>query len=486
MAHTHTAGSCFQKDVQRAINSAARGDTVIIPAGTCTWSSGVTIKAKGIVVAGQGSGRIIAYSADTLTIGSGAKTVAIQSGLPIATGETLRLSQTGARSNYMVGTVSSYGGTTLTLNITTFSGSGSLHRWLVSTTSNTVIINNSSETLFSISEDTAAHTNISGIKIAAGTGTGDAFDFNYTPGGAAILLHDCWVEQGASDSVRSNTNRGVIWNCSFDSTPFSMAPLAIHLKNAPATSWTTTSNMGMADTSGENNLYIESSDFHAYLNAADIDDNGRAVFRYNLFNNSGIATHGADTSPTGLRYFEYYNNVGVFNAYSDGTTFNMNWWMFIRGGTYVVHHNTLPAISSTDYGTKADIMMTVMNLQRRAGPDPCWGAGTSGGAEYPAPRQVGRGYVTGTGHDGLGRKSDSITYVGDSEPAYAWANSRQPLTHVFLSDYGGTECPRHDATSNYIISGRDFFNGTVPKPRYTPYTYPHPLRQNSRTVPAAQ
>ena len=47
-------------------------------------------------------------------------------------------------------------------------------------------------------------------------------------------------------------------------------------------------------------------------------------------------------------------------------------------------------------------------------------AGTSGGAQYPCPRQVGMGRVTGTGADGLGRTHDSITYVGDSEPVYIW------------------------------------------------------------------
>ena len=440
-AATYTAASCSTSDVQAAINSAAGGDTVIIPAGSCAWTSGVTISGKGITVTGQGSGRIIAYSGDTLAIGTGSKTLAIQSGLPITAGQTLRLSQTGTRSNYMVGTVSSYAGTTLTMNITSASGTGSQHRWLVSTTPLTTITNNSGTTLFAITEDKLTHTNISGLKIAQGTGGADAFDFNYVSGGRAILLHDCWVEQGSGDSVRSNTNRGVIWNCSFDSSPFSMAPLAIHIKDAPATSWTTASNMGMADTTGESNLYVEKCDFHAYLNATDVDDNGRAVFRYSVFNNAGFGTHGADTSNYGQRYFEYYNNTGVFNGYNDGTTFNMNWWFFVRGGTYVIYNNTLPALSSTDYGTKADINMTVMNLQRSAGPNACWGAGTSGGADYHAPRQVGMGYVTGTGHDGLGRTTDSVTYVGDSEPAYAWGNSRT-LTNIALSDYGGGDMPK--------------------------------------------
>jgi hypothetical protein len=76
-ANTITAASCNTGDVQSAINSAAEGDTVNIPAGTCTWTSGVTISGKGIILQGAGSGRIIAYSADTLAIGTGTKTVNI-------------------------------------------------------------------------------------------------------------------------------------------------------------------------------------------------------------------------------------------------------------------------------------------------------------------------------------------------------------------------------------------------------------------------
>src|SRR5208337_2610859 len=37
-----TAASCSQANVQTAMNSANDGDTVIVPAGTCTWSGGPT------------------------------------------------------------------------------------------------------------------------------------------------------------------------------------------------------------------------------------------------------------------------------------------------------------------------------------------------------------------------------------------------------------------------------------------------------------
>jgi hypothetical protein len=483
----HTAATCNSSDVQTAINAAAEGDTVIIPAGTCSWTSGVSISGKGITVQGAGSGRIIAYDNGTevLTVGTGTKTIAIAgfspgfSGSSFTAGTTLRISQTGNRSAWMQGTVTSFSGSTLTMNVTSTAGSGATHRWIVSTIPSTVLLNDSATAMFTVAEDTSFHTNLSGFKIAASSGASDGVDFNSNSNGVAILLHDCWIEQSKGDSINSNTNRGVVWNCSFDSSPFSMEPIAYHMKNGPVTSWTTADTMGMNDTDGQHNFYIESSDFHAYLNATDNDDNGRLVFRYNLMDNAGFGTHGADTSTYGQRYFEFYNNTGVFNAYNDGTTFNLNWWMFVRGGTYVAHHNTLPALQSTDYGTKSDITLTVMNLQRNAGPNPCWGSGTLKGVNYHAPRQVGMGRLTGAGKDGLGRTADTATYVGDIDPAYSWANSRQPLANIGVSDYGAgntDSCTGPTETSaNYIVLNRDYFNGSTPKPAYTPYTFPHPL-----------
>src|SRR6516225_3674151 len=76
-ANTASAATCNTNDVQAAINSASEGDTVMIPAGTCTWASGVTISGKGIILKGAGSGRIVAYDngTETLTVGTGTKTV---------------------------------------------------------------------------------------------------------------------------------------------------------------------------------------------------------------------------------------------------------------------------------------------------------------------------------------------------------------------------------------------------------------------------
>jgi hypothetical protein len=498
-ANTYPAASCNSSDVQAAINSASNGDTVTVPGGTCTWSSGVTIAGRAITLTGAGGGGAVLYSSSTLSIATGSTTLsvssaAVSSAPTITNGETLRISETGNRQNYLEGTVTSYRAGSpgsLTMNITSTGGScgsgtvSDCRRWIVFVPASTVFVNDlGSGAVVSVYESTAGHVEISGFKIAEGNGLADGVDFNYVSGGQAILMHDVWIEDptnpnnSSGGGVFSNTNRGVIWNWTCDNTPFSESFLCFHHKDAPASSWTTPSNWGMADSTGQANFYVEDSFFAAGFHASDNDDNGRLVWRYNVLDNIGFGTHGADTSNYGQRYFDFDHNVGVFNdESSDHTTFNMQWWIFVRGGTFVAFDNTLPALVSQDYGTKPDIDIIIENLQRDAGPNPCWGAGTTGGADYHAPRQPGFGYVTGTGKDGLGRTNDSITYVGDSEPAYEWGNSREPL-NVNLSDYGGTACGSPDHTSDYVQPGRDYFTNTS-KPGFTPYTYPHPLAVGS-------
>ncbi len=528
-ANTISASSCNTGDVQSAINSAAEGDTVNIPAGTCAWTSGVTISGKGIIVQGAGGGRIIAYSSSTLTVATGSQTLTVAgtnvSGTPtttsvagvptIASGETLKISETGNRQNFIQGTVTSFNSSTgsLAMSITSTGGAcgnssdsasiSNCARWLIATIPQTVFINNSSTALFSVTEDSSVHTNLSGFKIQEGTGSGDGIDI-IAGGGAAIVVQNCWIEQTGDVSIHFNVNRGVVSNCSFDATPFSQASIAIDPQPFDQTAWNTAGYWGALDTTGQNNVYIETSDFHAYLLASDNDEGARTVYRYNTFNNAGLGGHGADTGPFGARYFELYNNVMVFNGYNTGATFPMNQWDYVRGGSFVVYNNTIPALQSTDYGTKSDLNLTVMNLQRNSNAVTqltCWGAG-NGTAGYFAPHQVGRGYINGTSSTligGVGAATE-ITYspagygfsvlqsVGDSEPGYIWGNSRVPLGNTGISDYGlgnSNSCPSSPtpATSaNYILSGRDYFNGTAAKPGYTPFTYPHPLTRGQSSA----
>jgi hypothetical protein len=60
IAGTVIAASCSQNDVQAAVNDSVDGDTVLVPPGTCAWTSSVSIPAtKGIVLQGAGIGNTV-------------------------------------------------------------------------------------------------------------------------------------------------------------------------------------------------------------------------------------------------------------------------------------------------------------------------------------------------------------------------------------------------------------------------------------------
>jgi hypothetical protein len=60
-ADSHIAASCNYADVSAAISAASTGDTISVPAGTCTWSSALTIT-KGISLLGTGIGKTVITS----------------------------------------------------------------------------------------------------------------------------------------------------------------------------------------------------------------------------------------------------------------------------------------------------------------------------------------------------------------------------------------------------------------------------------------
>lgn len=623
--------------VQNTINIANPGDTIVFQAGSNSWTSGVT-DGKGVSFSGAGSGRIIAYSfspSASTAIGTGSKSFQYvvgtkSTGTPpvlntpaFTVGQTLTVSELGHRANFMTGTVVSFTpntgsfvngagtttttvtGGTLVMNITSTGGScgsdglSTCQRWLFSTPPSTVIIANSPSTiLFTITEHTTFHTYWSGIKIQQGSNGVPYFTIGSVAGGQSAVIHDCWMEQneGATDQdISFNTDHGLIYNCSFDATPYSTAPEGISVKVAnpvvgtpPANSWTTAANWGSLDTNEDTAVYVESSDFHGYQqNSMDADDTARVVWRYNFMNHAAFGTHGFDTSIYGIRYFEYYNNYGIFNwtglcqtstcsntvtfsngsalitgnnAFAAGDTvqltttgglpsgfttgqyyyvlstnltsttfelslsnggaaivagsagsgtqgytnycysgvcpsiFNQNNWIFVRGGSFVVHDSVLPDLNGGFYNPQ-NITLTEEALKRAAA-NPivaCWGNNSTSGLYHPAPRQVGMGRQTGTGTVTSSSTNSSATYsnvsaittyVGDSEPGYIWGNTSAPLDRVQAvdSDFSssGGNCSPFDTSPNYIVSGRDYFN-TATKPStgwiasYSPAAYPHPL-----------
>ena len=528
---TLNGGSISATDVQTCVTNASDGDTINIVSGSGTWSSGVTISGKTVKIVGAGSGRIIATSTSTLTVGTGSKTLTIAtvglgSGanpLVINNGDTLTIGELGVGGNSMTGTVTSYNSGTgsLVMNITSSSGScgstgfSNCKRWNVSTPSSTTLYDaETSSPMFEVYESTTGHVDISGIRFSSlspGNSGTHMFNVDYTASGQQVILHDMWItfnNAAAMDGSGNNTpiywniNRGLMYRISFDDTDGSTTSAgAISIQKDPRyNAWTETSYFGSLDTTDDHKVYIEDCDFHAFAFAGSTDFGATMAQRYNLWDNTqGVGTHGPDSGPYGQRYFEAYDNTALFEGYNDGTTKPLNWWFLVRGGTYVITANKLPSITSTDYGTKSDISLHDNNLYDNSGTvHPCWGVGTSGGADYYTPRQVGYGYVTGLGTTsgsqssctGLGCTGnnfsgsyDYATYVGDSEPAYSWSNmdgggTGRSLTESVANSGDFNNCAAGDSASNYIQLNRDYFEGNT-KSGYSPYTYPNPLRGGS-------
>jgi hypothetical protein len=490
-----------QPDVAAKITSAATGDIVEIPAGTFTWTSGVTVN-KAIHVRGAGAMAAVGRSESSVAFGgSGSKTfTTTESGLSITAGNTLRIYRTGGELNAGTGfgtgngiwmdcTVTSYSGTALVVNVTGASatGTGSYGAWTIVSvpSAHTQIINNTSAGyLFNLTESTTGNVELSCITLRPGTSTEYLMRMTYASAGRPMLVHDCFYEVPTSGSgaIHCDTNRGVLWKTTFLAPSFSAAPLALHHKcpGIAAASWAAASSFGASDTNGTLNLYIEDCWFVAFVAATDADDGAREVIRRCNFDHAVIGSHGADTgNPAyGVRHWECYDSTFHHvnqGAASPGCSFQF----YIRGGTFVICDNVIEDLNTGGaWGEKAEINMTVQNLTRNAGSFPLWGDGIAGN-QIPAPRQVGYGNPTGasTTLDPL-----SIAVLGVSEPAYIWNNTGG--YSIGISNYA-TPTGAQDSAVDYIVEGREYYHNAGAKPGYTKYTYPHPLRSGESPPPAS-
>jgi len=474
---------------------AQNGDTITLPAGTFTWSTPVTIS-KAIKLQGEGSGRIIGDTKTSTMIGTGLKTFeTTRSGLPISVGQTLRVAKMPgnnqpARDAYMEGTVTSYSGTTLEMNVTSAGGLGTWTFWWIATQPTTTIINNynngqpnnpGATPMLKIQQTTAGSAEISRIQfIAAPTSVSsivgiraDAYAMLDT------LVHDCWFETGNGSNgaaIYSDSNKAVVWNCSFDDTYQLSGTEAFQLKATHGVmdaSWSTNSTMGTDDVNGANNFYIEDCDFHAKKQVCDADDNSRVVIRHCVWDNSQFANHGADTSNIGTRHCEIYDNELIFDVFPGNcaTEIDLQHAIWIRGGTGIITDNVLPRIESMCAGTKQNISFSVLNTRRNSGAYCCW-------VGYPAPHQVGQGYGPGAVfRDWIGCQGQSADYYIYAEPIYVWNNAGTGGNLIGLTQDGTDACGNNQQVSDYVQEGRDYVFG--PKPGYQKFTYPHPLRSGA-------
>ena len=197
----------------------------------------------------------------------------------------------------------------------------------------------------------------------------------------------------------------------------------------------------------------------------DVDDNARTIIRYNTLENSAIIHHGTDTSGSGARSSEIYNNNFIWNPNVGGADLppNVNGFIGIRGGTTLMHDNVISDIAGPGWGDKPELQFLVESPWRNSGPYACWKEG------YPVPHQTGWGFTVG------GTKRTSEVFQ-DSEPIYFWNNTGAGNhDNPAVVGYGADECHNNPPPpDSFIQANRDYFTGRA-KPGYTPYRYPHPL-----------
>jgi hypothetical protein len=279
----------------------------------------------------------------------------------------------------------------------------------------------------------------------------------FTSGGKPVLVHDCtFSSRRPLRHIEWATNGGVISHCLFISEDQSdISCIAFKALALPDT-WEEPSSLGMAgDPDGTKNTYLEDCTFKdAYLQALDLDDNSRTVVRHCTFDNSAITSHGQDTSPSGVRQFEVYNNEFIFTVGGNCTPnpfpLNMNYWFYVRGGIGVITDNVIPQISSCAWGMKGSINLTVYNIRRNGGQIPCQ-------TSYPAAHQLGQGPE------------------GTTDPLYIWNNSGSGANTIGLVNYDPDECGNNQQVTDYLQIDRDYFLIPRPPANYQKFTYPHPL-----------
>jgi hypothetical protein len=314
-------------------------------------------------------------------------------------------------------------------------------------------------TLIDIVKDDTHHVALGFIDFQYASGSGVYILVRGT--GKPFLVHDNAFDANAAMAhvMRIQSNGGVFWSNTVTNGDTSRGNLngIVQLNMMSETaSWTNPPTFGSNDVNGTANTYLEDNTYTRTLQQSfDCDNNARVVFRYNTLNDAAAAVHGQDTSAYGCRQWEVYNNT--FRRISNN--YPINRWIYVRGASGVFTDNTLDEADSPDhisYSNKVEIDLTVQNLRRAAGPNPCCDT-------YPCRHQVGQ--------------STDMPDPTPDEPVAIWNNlgpGTSSPNYITPTNYPIDECGGGPDVSGFIQSGRDYI--TSAKTGYTKFAYPHPLR----------
>jgi len=337
---TFTAASCSQSAVNAIINgpthTAVNGDTINIPAGSCTWTSGITVP-NGIGISIIGAGQGVTTITDQLSSGN------LFSMAPIYGNATSRISSMTLKPFLPR---SGYGSPINVIGACTSGGCPNLRIDHLTAPSSWAGIGISDDTFAIVSNmfGVADHNMVGDVP-----GGGNGVDF-------INVSHGSWQGVGG-------------WGDN---------------------SWASPDTFGTAQA-----FYLENNTFN-YAFGTDADSagssfgGGRYVCRFNTFNNVTTAgaciNHGTDTTgrTRGARQVEDYDNTGTCSNSTQGCS---ELWGS-RSAVGIVFGNTF-----TNSGGGFLTGYASLDAQRRWRPDTPWGAcdGTS-----PWDKNDGTIYSSGT------------------------------------------------------------------------------------------
>ncbi len=407
VAQTINAASCNASDVQTAFNAVTSSTTTInIPAGTCNWTTQVTLTVP------SGSTALSVLGAGSLTTtGGGDRTVIVDN--YAANGYLFGITTAAASSHFRLAGITFEGGT----------GAVKYNGFVQ-------IQGNSANIRFDHSHYDPATYN-SGQATAGTRWVGCTF---------GVFDHNIW--DASSGSVNNAVQAYNAGGCYGDSAGLGHG------------SWANPTNFGTAGF-----LYMENNVFNNG-SSDDCLEGGRFVSRFNTFNETGpsptIQTHptGSDGGFRGCRAQEDYQNT--MNAAS-GSYLNANIW--INSGTALVWGNTAPSSSAgggTGYKNFIELLSTRQNNNTYPqvatpngwgycgtafnGTGSNWDQNSVTGSGYRCMDQAGQGAGNllsgGFTSDGSGTNNMKNTVTGCvSTAACAWPNEALEPVYEWMDTY---------------------------------------------------
>ena len=281
-ADTHTAASCSAAHIQTAIDAASDGDIVVVPAGTCAWTSVVVADltaggGRSLTIQGAGIGQTIISD-----------TINVQSVIPL--------------------TITTAPGKSFRLTGFTFDGANQYPNDTCSFSFPTSLCHD-------------------GMVFLGGTSTSIRVDHNafvnvqkralYLDGAMhGVVDHNSFIKSSATTSVQTITQFGD------------------HIG-----AWAEPTGLG-----GSNFVFYEDNSFDYNLStqfdsAFDAGGGARFVIRHNAFKGTAVGWHGTGSGGyrRGTRAFEVYSNTFT-PADSRGTSYAVGQNM---GGTGLIYNNTV-------------------------------------------------------------------------------------------------------------------------------------------------